>query len=161
MKTVAYALLILLALAVVSCEDKKVDTELQNAQDLVKGEWVLSDVSAELIPELASEQLANAVFSFRPCDIRQTDGKNRLCTGQAIIKGTTYNTFYYNSPAENIFQLTVLLEPPYSTIERAVITGFSGNYTLETTGNSIRYILKNRGNAINSNRGISFTLTRK
>lgn len=152
----------LLWLFLFSCNKKdEMKAEIQAAQDLVQGEWILTDVSQNFLGALPRNTILGSRFTFSPCDVRNTDGQFRLCAGQSVINDTRYTMFYYNNPTTNEFELTILLEPPYSTTELNTIQVFSATYQITKSNDEIRFSLKRRGNTPNNDAVLGFKLSRK
>jgi len=162
MKRLAFFPAIYLIICSFACErTNNVSTEIQAAQDLVKGEWVISDASEGFVGTIPKEKVKGGRFIFAPCNAKDIDGQNRLCMGDAIIDGTTYQLFYYNNSQKSEFQITILLEPPYGASELLTIKTFSGIYELVKNDSEIKFVLKRKGDTINNDTDINFELTRK
>ena len=162
MKRISFILAVYLTVSSMACERANdVNTEVQAAQDLVKGEWVISSASDLFVGTLPKEKVKGGRLIFSPCSAKDIDGQQKLCTGNAIIDGTTYQLFYYNDPQKSEFRMTILLEPPYSATELNTITTLSGIYELVKDGSEIKFVLKRRGTSVNSDPDVNFKLVRK
>lgn len=162
MKSNIIFLMLGILLSSIGCnKSDDISADIQAGQDLVKGEWIISEVSESLVGTLSKEAIQGGQLVFLPCDAKNTDGQFRLCAGQATIDGTRYSLYYYNDIADNEFELTILLEPPYSTSELSTIKAFSGTYEFIKNRDEIQLILKRRGTVANNDRNANFKLIRK
>ena len=160
MKNLKIISLICLTLILTNCEKIVVDTKLQAAQDLVKGDWVITEISDQYlkimenkenygtkgsVKDLKKEQILGSIYKFPACDASKVT-KVSPCYGTALFATKDCGVFYNNDPNTGVLEMSTLVKSApgiaYSNIELEIINAFSGMFTVEKKGADLKIVLK-------------------
>lgn len=181
MKNLKSFTLILCTLFFLSGCKEKVDTELQAAQDLLKGEWQITEVSDALWKGLVENprkqfatkgvsliergKIAGSTLIFNQCDARVLN-TNGICPGDFTIAGVKGGVMYANNPVKGILEMsTVVRTAPgdgnFTPLETEVMNAFSGFYKITKANNQIKLTVISNGYSEFTNDSAFMLLTKK
>jgi hypothetical protein len=161
-KSLTYVLCLLLFIT--SCKDK-VDSELQAAQDLVKGEWEITEVSDALwnglvenprkkfaakgVSLIERKKISGSTLLFNSCDSRVLS-TNGICGGDFTIAGVSGAIMYANRIDEGVFEMSTVMrtvpgDTNFTPFETEVMNAFSGLYKITKINNQIKLTVLNNG----------------
>lgn len=147
-----------------SCEEK-VDSELQAAQDLVQGEWEITEVSDALwdglvenprkqyantgVSLIKRDEISGSTLLFNPCDAK-TINPNSICRGDFSIAGVSGAILYVNNLEKEYFEMYTIkrTEPgdnSFTPLENEIIYAFSGFYKIIRTDNQMKLTVVSNG----------------
>jgi hypothetical protein len=176
MRTIIYLFFLFL---LSNCKNT-IDSEEQKAQDILKGSWLINDISDSfwkqvtssspsegkpVINELTKSSALNGTFTFDPCDAKVASPRSP-CKSSFIIAGISGGGFYYNDPKTYLDLAVIVPSEPgtqdYTILELEVMRVFSGNFSIENVNdNTLRLVLQKNVFGDNLDTNATITLKRK
>jgi hypothetical protein len=180
MKSLKLFLLVMITFSLITSCKEKVDSELQAAQDLVKGEWEITEVSDAFWDGLVDNPrkfydkgitlfnrnlISGSTLLFDPCDSRVLS-KNGICAGDFTIAGVKGGIMYANRIDEGELEMsTVVRTAPgdsnFTPLETEVMSAFSGRYKIDKTGNQMKLTVIRNGYSEFTDNSAFILLTKK